>query len=290
MQTVLVEKEVVIEATEAPKAEESTAAPAEEKPAEAVEAVPTAPAPTAAPEPTQAPEPTAAPTAEKPTQPPEPTASPAPPTEAKPTEEPPAATMPAVTAQPSQPSQPQSELEEIDKLLAQTMPANIAYNTPRSMLLDETREVQLLLSPSLSKEALSQRVTPSGQVVSAGINVTSRMQAELKPEDPEAFAIQPLHADAVQLVSNAEPTEWKWSISARKEGQHQLHLTLYRLVEYDGKEYWRKVKEYEDTLQVDVTLGQRLSRLDWYWVVGILLTGLLLPALWFWLGRRKSRT
>jgi hypothetical protein len=200
------------------------------------------------------------------------------------------APAPAATSEESQPtaSAAKADFDQIDGLLKQTALGTIAYNKPDAMLLDETRQIQLLLSPVLSGEELGARVTPGGQVVTAAVRITSRMQAELKAEDPDAFDIQPLHADPVQLVAEDEPTEWKWSVTAQEEGQHRLHLTLHRLVEFDGKEYWRKVKEYEDPIVVDVTLGQRLARFDWYWAVGLVVAGLAFPAVWWWLDRRKK--
>lgn len=253
------------------------------------------------PEPTQAPEP-AEPL--KPTEAPAPAApkTPAPARTVRPAPRPTPtrvahpvgrATPTAAAAASPQPAQqptlsPQEEMAQIDQLLAASMPGSIAYNVPRSMVLNETAQVQLLLSPSESPEELKAQITPGGEVVAATINITPRMQAKLRADDPDAFAIQALHVEAVQLVSNVEPTEWRWAVTARQDGLQKLHLTLSRLVEYDGQPYWRTVKEYEGTIQIEVTLGQRLARFDWYWLAGIVLTGLALPGLWLWLSQRKK--
>jgi hypothetical protein len=144
------------------------------------------------------------------------------------------------------------------------------------------------MSPALSTEQLKQQVTESGPLVAAPLSVTPRMRAELSGTDPEAFIIQPLHADPEQLLSTIEPTEWRWNITAKKDGQQELILTVYRLVEYDEKEYWRQIS-YENHIQVQVTLSQRLRQLNWEWIAGIVLTGLLFPAVFRWADQRRKK-
>jgi hypothetical protein len=46
---------------------------------------------------------------------------------------------------------------------------------------------------------------------------------------------------------------------------------------------------YENTVAVNVTLAQRLAHFDWKWLVGILLTGMLIPAIWRFIDRRQKR-
>ena len=180
------------------------------------------------------------------------------------------------------------QLAAVDEQLANAPTGNLAYNRPSSMQMEQTVELQLLLSPVASKQELQQSIKEPGQVVSATINITPRMKAELFGLDPGAFTITPRHASSEQLLSIIEPTEWLWKVTANKEGTQKLNLTVYRLVEFEGKEYWRVLREYEDVIQIDVTLGQRLAKFDWYWLAGIVLTGLALPAFFLWLQRRRK--
>jgi hypothetical protein len=133
------------------------------------------------------------------------------------------------------------------------------------------------------------------------VEITPEMQAELWADDPDAFDIHPYHADARQLVSNQEPTEWKWAITARKGGLQTLNLTLHRVVKYDGKDHWRKLQEYETTIQVKVTFRKWLAGLDWKFLVATAIAVLGLPvAVWKvldqrlghlrgWLANRRGR-
>lgn len=175
----------------------------------------------------------------------------------------------------------QSVLEEIDRELERTIPGSIAHNVPSSMQLDETTDIQLLLSPSLVAGELEEMISAEGPVRTAAVEITPEMQAELWVDDPDAFEIHPYHADARQLVGNQEPTEWKWAITARKGGVQTLHLTLHRLVRYDGRDHWRKVQEYTADLEVHVTFGKWLARLDWKFLVGTAIAILGVPiAVW----------
>jgi hypothetical protein len=183
----------------------------------------------------------------------------------------------------------QSGLEQIDESLQQSMKGSLAFNAPSTMTIDETKTIQLLMSPAISPTDLAGQVTESGAVVTAMVNITPRMKAELHSADPEAFIIQALHDNAEQILTNMEPTEWRWNITAKKEGSQDLQLIVFRLVEYQGKEFWRLIS-YETTINVNVTIAKRLERINWEWLIGILLTGLMVPAIWRWVDRRqKSR-
>jgi hypothetical protein len=181
------------------------------------------------------------------------------------------------------------QLAQIDYILNQSIRGSIAYNRPQSMVLDETTTIELLLNPSLSPEALSTQVTASGQVTSASVQITPRMKAILIADDAQAFTIQPEHDNPEQLVSGTETTRWVWLVTAHKSGLQRLTMILYRLVQYQGQDYWREIKSYEDNIDVQVTLAQRFGSLDWEWIAGILATALLIPAFWRWMDYRKKK-
>ncbi len=105
---------------------------------------------------------------------------------------------------------------------------------------------------------------------------------------PEAFDIQPLHADSEQLLASAEPTTWQWNVTARQEGRQRLTLIVYRLLTVDGQEYWRQIA-YAQSIDVTITFGQRLARFDWLWLIGLLATGLIFPLLLGWFRRRGRK-
>ena len=203
---------------------------------------------------------------------------------------------PAATAAPSteqaSPETPSldEQMARIDSVLKQTLIASIAYNKPESMNLDQTVTIELLLNPSVPPEALSTQVTETGQVASTSIKITPRMKALLVANDPTAFVIQSIHDNPEQLVSSTDTTRWAWLVTAKEAGTERLTLIIYRLVKYEGQDYWREVKTYRTNIDVKVTFGQQLRSLDWKWIVGVAVTALLIPAFWRWYDQRKKQT
>lgn len=181
------------------------------------------------------------------------------------------------------------QFEEIDNLLSQSMQSSIAYNAPSSMKLDDTVTLELLISPSESPTQVAGRITETGQVVTATIEITPRMRAELIAPNKDAFIIQSIHESSEQLISNSDPTRWAWLVTARQSGPQTLTLVIYRLVKFEGQDYWREVQAYQADVEVNVSFGQRLQRLDWKWIGGILLTAILIPALWRWIDSRNKQ-
>ena len=155
--------------------------------------------------------------------------------------------------------------------------------------MDETVTVELLLNPSLSLEQLGEQITEGGEVVTSTIEVTPRMKAELKAQDRDAFDIQPLHDNPEQLVSATQTTQWHWWVTAKKGGLQHLTLVVYRLIKFEGQDYWREVETYRATINVKVTIGQRLLQLDWKWILGILLSAILIPTFWRWVDKRNKK-
>jgi hypothetical protein len=206
--------------------------------------------------------------------------------------------LPACGAAPASPSSTEvstkapdlnEQMEQIDAILKQTLSASIAYNKPESMNLDQTATIELLLNPSLSPEALSTQVTETGQVASTSIQITPRMKALLIANDPTAFAIQPIHDNPEQLISSKDTTKWAWLVTAKKDGTQQLTLVIYRLVTYEGQDYWREVETYKADIDVKVTLGQRVQAFDWKWIAGIVITLIGIPALWRYIDNRNKK-
>ncbi|MFW6183380.1 MAG: hypothetical protein ACOC8X_06250, partial [Chloroflexota bacterium] len=174
------------------------------------------------------------------------------------------------------------------------MEGSIAHNAPEEMDLDTLVEIELLISPSSQDTApaqLAAEVTASGPVVSNTLQVTPWMRAELNSPDPEAFHINPLHADSVQLLSNLESTQWRWTVQARKPGVQRLFVTVYRLVQVGDDDNWRTVETYRHEMLVRVSWQTRLATMwtdfrdnIFYQVVAALLAAMLL-GLW---GRSRS--
>jgi hypothetical protein len=177
----------------------------------------------------------------------------------------------------------------IDNILQNAVMGHIAYNAPTGMQMDQTVEIQLLLSPSASPDELKKQIVEGGQVIEAELQITPLMKAELISDDPQAFTIQAFQDSPEQVVMADAATQWRWSITAKKSGDQVLALTLYRQVQYEGHAYWRMLETYKNTIHITVSPKQQLLQFDWKWLVGILLTAILIPALWRFIDQRNKK-
>ena len=174
----------------------------------------------------------------------------------------------------------------VDNILEQLKFASIAFNTPDRVDIDDTAVIRLSLSVVETVEEIKQSLAERGEVgevIGTQIRVSNRMGANLKGS---SFKITPITPE-VQAISTSERTEWKWEVSPKRKGKHNLHLTIYALVEVDGVITPRQVKVYEKAIVVQVPIGYSIKTFvanNWQW----LWMSILLPVGGFvWKRRRK---
>ena len=184
----------------------------------------------------------------------------------------------------------QKQFDEIDKSLSESMKSAIAYNIPASMKLDDSATIELLLNPQQSPEELGKQVTEGGQVVTAMIEITPFMKAELISVDKDAFTIQPMLDDPIQPIGTNTVTKWAWVVNAKKAGPQKLTMVISRLVKAQGQIYWIIIQTYKSEIDVKVTAAQWLAALDWKWIIGIIITALVIPGFWRWNDQRKKKS
>lgn len=173
-----------------------------------------------------------------------------------------------------------SPFEEVDEQLRNSMRGSIAYAPQTSMIRGEPKEFALRISPSTNPEELEKELlsidyvdTDTFDIRTAKITVTPFMLASLlDASNGEAFDITPHHNSPVQPLSSIESTNWTWTVTPKKGGNHQLILIMHRLVELDDEDpflnsaieleeegHWRRVQEYQDIIDVEVTLPMRVK-------------------------------
>lgn len=182
------------------------------------------------------------------------------------------------------------QLVEIDEELNKSMQSSFAFNAPESMKLNDTITIELLLNPSVSTLELGNQITEGGTVNTGTLEITPRMKAELIAQDPDAFNINQIPEDPEQLISATDTTRWKWLLTSKKRGAQTLTLVVYRLVQFQGQDYWREVETYKANINVNVTVVQQIQSIDWKWLAGIIITALLIPAFWRWIDKRKKES
>ena len=182
-----------------------------------------------------------------------------------------------------------SIIANIDSALHNAIQGSIVYNTPDALQFDQTVDILLSISPSTSTGDLQKLIQQQNQSLKGELVITPLMKAELRSEDAQAFTIQAFHDTPEQVIIAGEPTEWRWSITAKRPGDQVLTLTVYRQVEYNDQMYWRMIQNYQNSIHVTITAQQRLLNFDWKWLAGILLTALLIPAIWRLVDRGKKK-
>ncbi|MDX1616652.1 MAG: hypothetical protein R3300_20255, partial [Candidatus Promineifilaceae bacterium] len=151
-------------------------------------------------------------------------------------------------------------LAQIDAQLRAAAAGTLAYNAPSEMSLNQSEEITLLVSPTLSQAGLADALSDEpGATQTAAVQVTPRMRARLVGPGQGLMEIVDLHESNEQFISAAEPTEWRWQVTARQSGQHRLTLTVSRLVQVDQEESWRLLDTYRFPIDVRVTLGDRVT-------------------------------
>lgn len=203
----------------------------------------------------------------------------------------------------------QAAFATIDNQFNNLLKSSIAFNRPEKMNLDETAIIEFILNPSLSESDLATQIiqrneiatstavpmtliSPNGQEVTietSQIEITPRLKVELLSQNPDAFIVTDFNDSAEQAISSTETTAWRWSVIAKKEGNHTLELVVYQLVKYDEKELWHEVETYKAKILVEVTSLQKIQALNWEWIIGIALTLLLVPAFWRWYDNKYKK-
>jgi len=171
----------------------------------------------------------------------------------------------------------------IDKMLDKMASGSMAFNAPNTINIDDSPEIQLILSLDETVAALKQAITEEGRRLGATVKVSPRMEARLTGNLFQITAITP----EIQAVSGNQRTEWKWEVQPKKEGAHELHLTLTALVDVDGYSTPRVIRTFDAVIEVNVTTTQKLGMFfgnNWQW----LWAAILLPV-GGWLWRRKKK-
>ena len=171
----------------------------------------------------------------------------------------------------------------VDQEQAQLLLGQVAYNTPPSPKVDDMFTVQLLLDSRKTVDELKKSLTARGTPMGARVQLSDRMQATLTgahfdivPNDPPA-----------QAVGSQRTVQWTWEVVPETDGVLTLYLTLSAVINVEGEPVPMVVQKFKKEIVVQVTDGQRLSRLvgnHWEW----LLTTLAIP-IGAWARRKWKR-
>jgi hypothetical protein len=171
-----------------------------------------------------------------------------------------------------------SRYDRVDDVLDQLETGNVAFNAPQRLNLEETAVIHLALSLSKTIADLKELITEDGEVVGHAVQVSDRMEARLTGPNFAITAITP----EVQAVGRSGMTEWRWEVTPKLEGKHNLHLTLTAIIDVDGRQTQRSIRTLDYEIEIFVTWKQSLEaflKKYWQWVWA----AVLLPLIgWCW--------
>ncbi len=184
---------------------------------------------------------------------------------------------------------PSVNLSAVDEILRQLPTGNIAFNVPDTMVMGRTYGIHLVLSPRKSiqdlQAELQQKVEGHDELQGATVSIAPEMEARLTGQDFKIDAVTPER----QAVSNERGTDWQWDISATKQGNQELHLTLNVILTVNGASLPHSLQTFDRRITVRVTWGQRLSGFigtNWQWLWTVLVVPL---AAWIWQALKKRK-
>lgn len=174
---------------------------------------------------------------------------------------------------------------QVDDALGTLSWGNAAFDTPTRMRFGESKQVRLVLSPTLSISQLQEQLQYRGEVDSARIRISNRMEATL--HGGSEFKVEAL-SEELQGVSGLEPTRWSWNVTPIEPGRQNLHLELCARIEVNARETPVRIKTFEREIQVEITVARRIGRhfeQHWQWWG----SAILVPAAAFFLKKRLDK-
>jgi hypothetical protein len=137
------------------------------------------------------------------------------------------------------------------------------------------------VTASIVGDRASASSLPSGP--QEDIQVTNKMEMELRPDQPDAFTINP-PGPTEQLIEKTNPTTWTWDVTPLRPGTHVLHLITWKVYK-TGKKSVSKDKVIVVEANVTGSITGFVGRnWQWLWTVIVFPT---LGYLWHRAERKK---
>lgn len=160
----------------------------------------------------------------------------------------------------SAPPVPVPARTRVDEALSKLNKALVGFNTPETMTTGQRLEIRAILTHELSHEELTTLVRESARakegVTISELRASDLMTASLSSDN--GIAVEP-PGPQKQWVSATEPTEWRWQITALRQGEHRIILEFFALLNIAGDVNPRHIRTLSKTILVHVErslLGQ----------------------------------
>lgn len=163
-----------------------------------------------------------------------------------------------------------STSEKIESFTQKLFSAKLAFAMKDKANINEDIKAQLLIDPREEVKNLESQLTVDGTPLVKTIKVSKIVKATLIAPDFDVIKV----TEEEQILSDAEPTEWLWKLSAKSFGKHEVNLSVTAIVKLDGREGKHHLKTFDKTITVEVT-GKQLI-IDWLkenyrWIISTLI-------------------
>lgn len=185
------------------------------------------------------------------------------------------------------PSNTQDEDKSIfepSKIIEQLRYSAFGYSVPKEANIDDDIEIAMIVNPLVTVKEIEEDL-PEGERTTGNIQISRVVQAKLDSNDFNITSITPER----QVVIGGRNTTWKWSLKAKSPGANKkVKITVSAIVLVDGERTESYIDTYTNTININITPKQRISRwLDdnWQWAWG----ALLIPILGFFYNRKRKK-
>lgn len=163
--------------------------------------------------------------------------------------------------------------------------AKTVLTIPSAANIDSDVRVELLIDRSSDEYVLLQAVSEHGVQHRAEIKISRIVEVKLTAP---AFDVSPI-TPVRQVIADSAVNRWKWTLRAKKSGQHTVDITVFAVVEVEGTRVEHTLQTYAKQVVIEVSPKQRMSDLlekYWQWLASTI----VIPLLLWWRKSRKRDT
>ena len=172
---------------------------------------------------------------------------------------------------------------EPSKILEQLRYSAFGYSVPKEANIDDEIDVTMVINPLLTVKEIEEDL-PEGERTTGTIQISRVVQAKLDSSDFDITSITPER----QVVIGGRNTTWKWTLKAKAPGANKkVKITISAIVLVDGERTESYIDTYTNTIKINITPKQRISRWlenNWQWAWG----ALLIPVLGFFYNKKRK--
>lgn len=164
--------------------------------------------------------------------------------------------------------------------------AAMAFNTPDMIKLGNSADMQLIIDPTKTAEQIKKEIEAEGSKLGADIQVSKVVVAKVLAPD---FEVIEFIEKGRQAIDFNGPTEWRWTITPKKIGEHKVNVTVSAVIEIDGDRAERLIKVFDREIAVTVTPAEAVKfffskNWEWFW------SAIVLPFfVWMWKQYKKKK-